>query len=86
MIATPENVTVIGDGLDHPESLCIDPEGVIYAGGEAGQIYRISPDGDQQKPQDSEVSANPAPEGRKQTPQKGHFRPFGLRGYRNPSS
>lgn len=49
MIASPANVTKIGIGLDHPESLCIDQHGVIYAGGEAGQIYRISPDGDQQQ-------------------------------------
>ncbi|UUO04370.1 SMP-30/gluconolactonase/LRE family protein [Blastopirellula sp. J2-11] len=33
------------EGLDHPESICIDEQGMIYAGGEAGQIYRISPHG-----------------------------------------
>jgi gluconolactonase len=31
-------------GLDHPECLAFDPEGALWAGGEAGQVYRISPD------------------------------------------
>jgi gluconolactonase len=31
-------------GLDHPEGICLAPNGDIYAGGEAGQIYRISSD------------------------------------------
>lgn len=29
------------DGLDHPEGVAYGPDGHIYAGGEAGQIYRI---------------------------------------------
>jgi gluconolactonase len=29
------------DGLDHPEGLAFDPDGVLWAGGELGQIYRI---------------------------------------------
>jgi gluconolactonase len=29
------------DGLDHPEDLAFDSEGVLWAGGEAGQVYRI---------------------------------------------
>jgi len=34
------------DGLDHPEGVAWDPEsGVIYAGGEAGQIYRVGVEG-----------------------------------------
>jgi gluconolactonase len=41
MIASPDNVTFHGDGLDHPESVCIGTNGELYAGGEAGQIYRI---------------------------------------------
>ncbi|MGH9377282.1 MAG: SMP-30/gluconolactonase/LRE family protein [Terriglobia bacterium] len=32
-------------GLDHPEGIAVDHAGALYAGGEAGQIYRISPDG-----------------------------------------
>jgi len=29
------------DGLDHPEDLAFDKEGVLWAGGEIGQIYRV---------------------------------------------
>lgn len=29
------------EGLDHPEDLAFDAEGVLWAGGEIGQIYRI---------------------------------------------
>ncbi|MFM8485773.1 MAG: hypothetical protein ACKOCH_05525, partial [Bacteroidota bacterium] len=32
-------------GLDHPECVAVHPDGSVWAGGEAGQIYRISPDG-----------------------------------------
>jgi gluconolactonase len=33
------------DGLDHPEGVAWDPlSGVVWAGGEAGQVYRIDPD------------------------------------------
>jgi sugar lactone lactonase YvrE len=48
MRATPDIVTLIGDRLDHPECLCIGPDGTIYAGGEAGQIYRIDAKGQRQ--------------------------------------
>ncbi len=33
------------DGLDHPEGVACGPDGTIWAGGEAGQVYRVSPDG-----------------------------------------
>jgi gluconolactonase len=33
------------DGLDHPEGVTVGPDGTVYAGGEAGQIYRVSLDG-----------------------------------------
>jgi sugar lactone lactonase YvrE len=34
------------DGLDHPEGVCWSPaERVLYAGGEAGQLYRFSLEG-----------------------------------------
>lgn len=33
------------DGLDHPEGVCVHPDGSLYAGGEAGQIYHVSADG-----------------------------------------
>jgi gluconolactonase len=29
------------DGLDHPEGVAWGPDGHVYAGGEAGQIYRV---------------------------------------------
>ncbi|HUY13794.1 MAG TPA: SMP-30/gluconolactonase/LRE family protein [Terriglobia bacterium] len=32
-------------GLDHPEGVAMGRDGALYAGGEAGQVYRISPDG-----------------------------------------
>jgi sugar lactone lactonase YvrE len=35
-------IEVLVDGLDHPEGVCWDPhEGVVWAGGEAGQLYRV---------------------------------------------
>lgn len=33
------------EGLDHPEGLAFDDEGVLWAGGELGQIYRIDASG-----------------------------------------
>ena len=37
---------VLAGGLDHPEGLAWDPtSGSIVAGGEAGQLYRVDPDG-----------------------------------------
>lgn len=37
--------SVFADGLDHPECVAVHPDGSVWAGGEAGQIYRIAPDG-----------------------------------------
>jgi len=37
--------TTLAEGLDHPEGAAIGSDGTVYAGGEAGQIYRIAPDG-----------------------------------------
>jgi gluconolactonase len=35
-------ISVLVDGLDHPEGVCWDPHaGVVWAGGEAGQVYRV---------------------------------------------
>jgi gluconolactonase len=35
---------VLVDGLDHPEGVCWDAgAGVVWAGGEAGQLYRVDP-------------------------------------------
>ena len=33
------------EGLDHPEGVTWGPDGYVYAGGEAGQIYQVSLDG-----------------------------------------
>lgn len=36
----------LADGLDHPEGVAYDPDAeVVWAGGEAGQIYRVGLDG-----------------------------------------
>jgi hypothetical protein len=32
-------------GLDHPECVATGCDGKLYAGSEAGQVYRLSPDG-----------------------------------------
>ena len=37
-----KDITILADGLDHPECVAWCPDGHLYAGGEAGQIYRIS--------------------------------------------
>ena len=35
-------IEVLVDGLDHPEGVCWEPQsGVAWAGGEAGQLYRV---------------------------------------------
>ena len=34
-------VSVLVDGLDHPEGIAWGLDGYAYAGGEAGQLYRI---------------------------------------------
>lgn len=36
---------VFAEGLDHPECIAYHPDGTLWAGGEAGQIYKISKDG-----------------------------------------
>jgi gluconolactonase len=37
--------TELAGGLDHPEGVALGPDGLVYAGGEAGQIYRVGADG-----------------------------------------
>ena len=39
--------SVFFDGLDHSECLAVHPDGSIWAGGEGGQIYRLSKKGTQ---------------------------------------
>jgi gluconolactonase len=39
-------IEVLVDGLDHPEGVCWDPFAeVLWAGGEAGQVYRVQLEG-----------------------------------------
>jgi gluconolactonase len=40
-----EHFETFVDGLDHPECVACGPDGLVYAGGEAGQIYRVTLDG-----------------------------------------
>lgn len=42
---TIDDVSVFADGLDHPECIAGHRDGSLWAGGEGGQIYRISADG-----------------------------------------
>jgi len=37
------DVNMIATGLDHPEGVALGPDGMLYAGGEAGQVYRVDP-------------------------------------------
>lgn len=45
MSLTINDISIFADGLDHPECVAIHPDGSVWAGGEAGQIYKISSDG-----------------------------------------
>jgi gluconolactonase len=40
-----DRTTIFAEGLDHPECVAYHSDGTWWAGGEAGQIYRISSDG-----------------------------------------
>lgn len=45
LLENDTQVHTFAEGLDHPEGIAWGLDGNIYAGGEAGQIYRISLDG-----------------------------------------
>lgn len=47
MALSVEQLTIFAEGLDHSECVIVHPDGSVWAGGEAGQIYRISADGKQ---------------------------------------
>jgi gluconolactonase len=40
-----DHFEIFASGLDHPECLAFDRDGFLWAGGEAGQVYRIDPAG-----------------------------------------
>jgi sugar lactone lactonase YvrE len=43
-MALLSELRTLAEGLDHPEGIATGPDGLLYAGGEAGQVYRIDPD------------------------------------------
>src|SRR5262249_38603259 len=43
MALSLKKASIFAEGLDHPECIAAHPDGSFYAGGEAGQIYHISP-------------------------------------------
>ena len=44
-MASVTSIDVLVDGLDHPEGVAFDHQsGVLYAGGEDGQVYTVDPD------------------------------------------
>jgi gluconolactonase len=45
MTLTINDVSVFATGVDHSECVCVHPDGSVWCGGEAGQVYRIAPDG-----------------------------------------
>jgi gluconolactonase len=44
-VLSMKTVRTLAGGLDHPEGVALGPDGLLYAGGEAGQLYRIDPGG-----------------------------------------
>lgn len=41
-----EQLEIFAEGLDHPEGIAVADDGTAYAGGEAGQVYAVSPTGE----------------------------------------
>lgn len=39
-----EALEVVAPGLDHPEGICVTPDGSVFVSGEAGQLYEIVDD------------------------------------------
>src|SRR5918999_1249606 len=36
-----KELSPIANGLDHPEGVTVTSDGILYSGGESGQIYRV---------------------------------------------
>ena len=53
MITSPliplEQLETFAHGLDHAEGICLAPHGLLYVGGEAGQLYCIDSHGDMEE-------------------------------------
>lgn len=45
MQLTINDIEIFAEGLDHPECVAVHPDGSVWAGGEGGQVYKISADG-----------------------------------------
>ncbi len=43
------DIDIFADGLDHSECVAIHPDGSVWAGGEAGQVYRIDSNGNSEE-------------------------------------
>ena len=41
LLDNEKQLSTVVDGLDHPEGIAWGADGCVYAGGEAGQLYRI---------------------------------------------
>lgn len=41
LLDNKQHLSTVVDGLDHPEGIAWGTDGCVYAGGEAGQLYRI---------------------------------------------
>jgi gluconolactonase len=41
-VAALDDFETLATGLDHPEGVAVGPDGSLFAGGEAGQIYRVA--------------------------------------------
>jgi gluconolactonase len=48
-----EKFSILVEGLDHPEATAWSPDGRLFAGGEAGQIYAVTLDGEIEKVADT---------------------------------